>query len=537
MKRLALLILALCLMMFAGCGQQQDYVPTGDALSWEDDYTGPETTKAQEEEQKLMLTYYPEVTMNPYACTDFTNRALLSLIYQSLFATDRDYNVEPQLCSRYRVSEDMKVYTFYLEQATFSDGQVLTAQDVVASLNAARESDYYGGRFQYLADLSISDDGGVRIQMAVPYENLPLLLDIPIVKEEEVEEMYPLGTGPYVLNRAGEQASLVKQPHWWCSTEMVLTAPTIPLMKAESTTQIRDAFEFRGLSLVCADPGSDKYADYRCDFELWDCETGDFVYLTTSRTSTVFSVPEVRAALTHAIDRDYLVDTFYRGFARSACLPASPRSPFYSQTLAEHYGYDSTKFAEALRKADMRDQTVVLLVNSDDSLRVRVARSIAKMLEDCGLKVQMSELSGVPYQIALKSWNFDLFLGQTKLSPNMDLTQFFNENGVLSWGGVDNPTLYSLCHQALENHGNYYTLHKTVMDSSALCPVLFGSNAVFATRGLITGLTPSRDNVFYYSLGKTMEDALLEEDEQVTPAETTVPSETEETNGTISQPE
>jgi hypothetical protein len=47
------------------------------------------------------------------------------------------------------------------------------------------------------------------------------------------------------------------------------------------------------------------------------------------------------------------------------------------------------------------------------------------------------------------------------------------------------------------------------MDDGRLCPILFRSYAVYATRGLLTGLTPARDSVFYYSLGRSMENALL----------------------------
>ena len=57
----------------------------------------------------------------------------------------------------------------------------------------------------------------------------------------------------------------------------------------------------------------------------------------------------------------------------------------------------------------------------------------------------------------------------------------------------------------MENHGNYYTLHKTVMDNGLLCPILFRSYAVYAIRGLLTDLEPTRDGVFYYSLGKDLE--------------------------------
>ena len=580
MKRLILILIcaAMCMGMLSGCGQKPAvHEPTGDGLSWGDDYTGPAYTRP-DEEQQLILTYYPQITMNPYTCTDFTNRALFSLLYQSLFVTDRDYKVEPMLCKHYSVSEDMKTYVFYLENAAFSDGTVITPEDVVASLNAAKESDYYGGRFTYVREMAVSSDGGVTIQLSTPYENFPLLLDIPIVQAEQVAEDYPLGTGPYTLKlsaaaienlkkpepqpeptgdgqqaenttvpettvlpettevtetagttdttegSAADQTALVRNPNWWCKSDMVITAETIPLMEAESITQIRDSFEFRGLSLVCANPGSDKYADYRCDYELWDCENGSFMYVTTCKASKVFEVPEIRQALTYAIDREYLVDTLYRGFARAATLPASPVSPYYNQTLAEKYTYDSMKFAEAVKNAGMRDEEIVVLVNSDDSMRVRAARAIGDMLEDCGLKVKMLEISGNDYQVTLRSWNYDLLVGQTKLSPNMDLSPFFSENGVLSWGNVNDPTIYALCLQALENHGNYYTLHQTVMEKSALVPVLFSSYSVFATRGLVTGLKPSRDNVFYYSRGKTMEEALI----PMAPPETTGPNEPEE---------
>ena len=512
MKRI--LCFFLCCVLLAGCGNAADsYVPTGDGLTREEGYTGPTATRPQEDrEQELTLTYYPDRSMNPYLCTDFTNRALFSLLYQSLFVVDRNYNVEPQLCKKFSMSQDMKSYTFYIEEsATFSDGTPLTIQDVVACLSAAEQSTVYSGRFLHVTGITLSEDGGVTLSLNTPCENLPLLLDIPIIKQSQLQEAIPLGTGPYILDATAVSACLRRRSDWWCRAEMVVTAPTVALMAAQSPTQIRDAFQFSDLSLVCADPGSDRYADYRCDYELWDCENGIFLYLACRESSDVFSIPEVRTALTYAIDRDSLVEDFYRGFARSATLPASPLSPYYSEALAAKYEYDAIKFAQVLQDKGLQGSTVTFLVNKDDSLRLRVARAIAQMLTDCGLVVQMSELSGSDYTYALRAWNFDLYLGQTKLSANMDLSAFFHSNGALSWGGVNDVAAYTLCQQALENYGNYYSLHKTVMDNGLLCPVLFRSYAVYATRGLLTGLTPSRDNVFYYSLGKNMEQALIRE--------------------------
>ena len=48
------------------------------------------------------------------------------------------------------------------------------------------------------------------------------------------------------------------------------------------------------------------------------------------------------------------------------------------------------------------------------------------------------------------------------------------------------------------------------MKDGHFCPIVFRSYAVYASRGLLTDLTPSRNNVFYYSIGKSMEDAYME---------------------------
>ena len=85
MKRILCFTLALALLLLCGCSKAEDtYTPTGDALVPED-YSGPAVTAPQQQTpQSLVLTYYPNLTMNPYTCSDFTNRALFSLLYQSL---------------------------------------------------------------------------------------------------------------------------------------------------------------------------------------------------------------------------------------------------------------------------------------------------------------------------------------------------------------------------------------------------------------------------------------------------------------------
>ena len=512
MKRIFSLLLIVSLLL-CGCGQPSEYIPNGGGL-FEDGATLPPILP--EDSEELILAYDPTASLNPLVSQNLSNRALFSLIYQGLFLVDRKYNPEPVLCKNYAVSKDMRTYTFYLEEAAFSDGSALTPQDVVASYKAAQESGYYAGRLNHMKSISVAEDGAVVITLDTPVENLPLLLDIPIVKEGQIQAACPLGTGPYALHSTAEGSFLRRQAAWWCNAALSVSAASISLMEvtaqegSSAPLVLRDRFERGNLAMVFSDPGSDQYVDFRGDFEPWESENGLFLFLGINKESDFFSNEVIRSALTHAIDRDSLVKRFFRTYAYSATLPASPVSPWYDSKLASRYGYNVEAFKTAVSEAQLEGTEITLLVNKDDSRRLRTAWAIRDMLTECGLKITMSEQNSKDFVIALADREYDLYLGQTRLSANMDLTEFFKDDGALSYGGLEDVTLHSMCLDAMANSGNYYNLHKQIMEEGWLCPILFRSYAIYCKRGAFTGLDPARDNLFRYSLGKTMAEARLE---------------------------
>ena len=514
MKRI--IAFSLCLLLtvsLLGCGKEQEYIPTGDALVIEGETVAP-TEEAEVPDQHLELAYYPADSMNPFKANNYANRVLFSLVYQGLFAVDRNYQPVPMLCKSYTMTEDMRTYTFYLENATFSDGGKVTIEDVYASLETAMKSSIYSGRFVHVAAMSVTEEGGISFRLDTAMETFPMLLDVPIVKAEEVDAERPVGTGPYYYENAANGLRLRKRGDWWCTSDLLVTASAIPLQEVDSVLTQRDAFEFSNVGLACADPCSDAYVDYRCDYELWEVDNGTMLYLACNTQSKIFGKEKIRSVLTYAIDRETIANTYYRGFGQASTLAASPSSPYYNKQLADRYAYNLEKFTQVLSDEYMLGASIKFVVNREDSLRVRVAREIAQTLRDCGLVVELTELSTKGFRETLTYGMYDLYLGQTKLSPNMDLTHFFRYYGNLGYGGMTDSNIYALCLQALANSGNYYNMLETVADDGRLCPILFHSYSIHATRGLLTGLNPARDNIFSYSIGKTLADVYRELSEE-----------------------
>ena len=520
MKKKMSLLLALTLLLglLSGCGRAIDnsaYVATGDCLVGEDEE--PEETISEEEDQDLNLAYYPDRSLNPLFGSDYTNRVLMSLMYQPLFAVDNNSNPTPILAEGYTVSANRRNITVWVDQnATFSDGSRVTAQDVVACYQQAKVNDYYANRFTHLLNVEVTEDGGVLFQLDTAYGNFFQLMDVPIIKASELEAMIPMGTGPYVFTDSASGATLQRNPNWWCGTARIPARDlAINLVEVASPADVRDAFQFggdRAVSVVCTNPMSGSFAEYRCDYELWEIESGYFMYIVCNILySEHFDDGTLRTFLTYAIDRANLAQDAYNGMVTPVTLPCAPTESYYNKTLAAKYEYDALKFIERLGRysipqKDHEDKAMRLLVNSDDSARVQIARSIAAHLTELGLPCNTLECSGSVYKDAVYVANFDIYLGVTRLSANMDLSEFFRPYGKMARGGLSHESIYGMCLNALEDEGNYYNLYQKLAEDGRMIPVMFGNYNIYAHRGLLPDLNPARDNVFYYALeGKTME--------------------------------
>ena len=508
-RLIQLMALLLCFNLLAGCAPAAGTAETPAAQEDVPSSQAGAQSEQPEPSQPFSLPYEPDAGFNPFRCTALNNRTLLSLVYEPLFAVTSDFRAVPYLCETYTVSGDGQTHTLALRQGvTFSDGTSLTAADAAASIQAAQGSGYYGQRLRHITAVTASSDTVLTIATDAACGSPDLLLNIPVVKSGSAQAEIPVGTGPYRLD-----SSRLVRTGWWRDCEPPVNAETIPLVAADSTTGLRDLFEYGQVDLVCADPNAGIRAAYHSDYELWNNNTTILQYIGFNLSSPIFVYASLRAAVTYAIDRDAIVADTAGGFASAAVLPASPESAIYDQKLADSYAYSPAAFQAALDASEIRDMdgngildvytetgtralTGTMLVCNRSEQRVAAAQAVVDALNGLGFSLTLKALEYDEYVYALRNGNFDLYYGETRLSPDFDLSAFFSDGGSLCYGGIADSTLELLCAQTMENAGNAYDLHQRILERGLLCPVLFKTYAIYSARGSVSNLSPCLDGVF-----------------------------------------
>jgi hypothetical protein len=147
---------------------------------------------------------------------------------------------------------------------------------------------------------------------------------------------------------------------------------------------------------------------------------------------------------------------------------------------------------------DTSYNSVTMLVLSGNLYRATAAKQAADCLTAVGFTVTMKTLDEDEFYYTLNNGEYDLYYADVALTPDFDLRSLLYSGGSLNYGHIpEDSTLTGLYQSALENSGNRYDLYEYIMDQAYICPVLFQNHAVFTTRGVFTGLSPTPDSLFY----------------------------------------
>jgi peptide/nickel transport system substrate-binding protein len=160
------------------------------------------------------LRFIPQAdlrSLDPIWTTAYVTRNFGYMVFDTLFALDKDLKPRPQMVDRWSVSDDKLVYKFALRDGLkWHDGQPVRAIDCVASLERWGKRDPFGQKLmEATAAIAADDDKNFTITLKAPF---PMLLDaigklssnVPFMMPERLArtdayQQVPeaVGSGPY----------------------------------------------------------------------------------------------------------------------------------------------------------------------------------------------------------------------------------------------------------------------------------------------------------------------------------------------------
>jgi len=478
-----LLIPALLLAALSGCGPADiTPVPVPDAPVDAAPVSPSGPTSEAETAAQPVLAVEPDAGFDPYATDSFCNRMILELVLEPLFAVSETGELRSVLAESWTVTPDGSMTQVMLRKdVTFHDGTPLTADSVVESIRRASTGNMYSGRFYALKNVEAAGPHTVTFTTSKAYECFPLLLDVPITLDESP---LPLGTGPYFWD---DPKLLQPYAGWWGETYPA-GERAVGLLEVCNAEQLRDGFQYGGVTGVCVDPNGSGAVHYTGEYELWNVPGTTMQYVGFNLTKGVFSSKKLRTAVTWAVDRESIVTEDLSGFGVPAVLATLPGSIWDVPELAEGKSFDPAAFTASLTFSGL---SATMIVSSENAQRLISAERIARQLSDCGIYVTVKSLPTSEFRKALQKGEFDLYYAEARLSPTLDLSPFFARNGSLSFGGLTDSGREALCDLVLANRGNSYDLQSEILQEGLLCPVVFKATACYLHRGVMEPLSPN----------------------------------------------
>ncbi len=497
MKKIMCLIVCLALLIgiFYGCDGGEDV--TTDPAETEAEET---TTAKPPAERKIVLGYYKDKSLNPFKTDSPTNKSLMTLVYDSLFLFSDNYTVEPLIALSFTNNEKMLTVTLDSE-AMFSDGSYITAHDVVYSFSLAKESAHYSGRLQNISSASVGV-GSVTFNLVTPDVYAESCLTFPIIKEGTGGKKIPTGSGRYTMVKKSGAYTLIANENSVRQEEMATAS--ISLVPITSDKGELYLLQTGDLTYFFDDLIDGEYTKIRANTVR--VPMSNMVYLGINSGTKALKNKRVKEAICYVLAKSTLCDSAYSGIATPSDIPFNPSWQAVSGVEAISYETSSLKAEELLEKAgykyeystnkyrskDFEFLELTLIVNSESAPRVTIAEMTAKNLRSIGIDVRLQKLSYDEYISALKSQEYDLYIGEVKLTPNMSLTPFFSENGSVNYGIDTSSSTAKAYYDFISGKIDVSTFIQVFSLEKPFIPLLF------------------REGIAYYSRELTYEDSINE---------------------------
>lgn len=393
MKKLLTIILTACLVLSAaGCGNGGK-----DAGSSKDAGGGDGAKK-----DTLIWVQGADVTsLDPHVGKETPAVTVTCQMFDTLLAMDENNEPAPLLAESYEQVDD-RTWRFKLrEDVKFHDGEQMTAEDVVFSINRARESNYVSYVIDAVSEVIAEDDYTVVLKTAEPYSPLLSALTVPftaivpkhiVEADEEGFQLNPVGTGAYkfVEWKQGEYVKMEANPDYFLGEPKT---KNLQMKVVPEASQRVISIETGEADLAYGVSANDaKRVSEDDNLQLFKASSQSVSYLTLNGNDERFADERVRQAIRYAIDNEMLVETMLYGAGEPAYSIIPPNAFGYSEKVVP-YEYDLEKAKQLMADAGYPDGFECTLSVTDDSVKGEICQVIQSQLKEIGIEcsIQVKE--------------------------------------------------------------------------------------------------------------------------------------------------
>lgn len=377
-------------------------------------------------------------------------QALVDNVYQGLVTRngDDDNAIVPALATEWTVSPDGLTYSFTLRPGvTFHDGSALTADDVVSSLQTAKDD----ATIQNSADLagvaSIASPDPTSVVITLAQPNMDFLFSLTgraglIFKNNDATNFSTAtnGTGPFTVSswNTGQSLTLTRNDAYWGDKAGVaeIVLDYIPDQSAAINAAVSGDVDVA----LEIDPELQGQLDGTGNFQIESGLTTDKGTLAFNNARAPLNDQRVREALRLAIDHQALIDTL--GAGQTLFGPIPPLDPGY-EDLSGSISYNPDRARELLAEAGAENVNLTLTIPS--VYPTSIATFLVSSFADIGVTLQVQSVDfGTWLQNVYTNHDYDL-----SFVRHVEARDFGNWADPSYYFGYDNAQVQSLYAQAL----------------------------------------------------------------------------------------
>lgn len=345
------------------------------------------------------------------------DEVVYSNVFEGLTRFGPDGAVNPGLAESWDISEDGTVYTFTLRSGvTFHDGEAMTAEDVVFTLDRARAEGSTNAQpalFANIVSVEAVDDTTVVVTLDGP--DGAFLFDMAwgdavIVDpaSAETNATNPVGTGPFRFVEwvQGDRVELARNDEYW-GEPVALEAATFRFISdpnaAFAALMAGDVDAFPNF------PAPETLAQFEADprFTVIVGSTEGETILAMNNAQAPLDDIRVRQAISHAINRQDIIDGAMFGYGTPIGTHFAPHNPDYVD-LTANSAYDP-EAARALLAEAAPDGLSLRLALPPPSYARRGGEIIAAQLREVGIETEITNLEWAQWlEQVFRGHDFDL---------------------------------------------------------------------------------------------------------------------------------